>query len=335
MRSLLIINPISGTHSKDGLENRVRERLSRSGIRLDVRVTEYAGHGFEIAKEAVASGYDSVIAAGGDGTVNEIASALAGSETALGILPFGSGNGLARHLYGSIDVDNAIEIIGRHHAELCDYGMANGRPFFCTFGLGFDAQVSNRFAELPSRGLATYLRSAFTEIISFQPQKYELISSEQSVCFEAAVVAVCNASQYGNNAYIAPKASIRDGLLDIIIIHSGHPLNYALAGVELFIGNLDKNLLIETMRLPDLTIRRAPGVAHLDGEPCQMPEEIVVECKKNCLKLIIDPSKQSFKPFLTPIDSVRKDSSFIIKECFNKIFGSAKIGFNKLFGKKD
>lgn len=330
-RIMLIINPISGTLPKDGLSERVASRLQSEGFEVTTAMTERAGHGYELARRAAEEKYYGVIAAGGDGTVNEVASALRGSDVIMGILPFGSGNGLARHLYGSIDVDHALETIARDYPQGCDYGTINGIPFFCTFGLGFDAKVSQKFSSLPTRGLTTYIKSAIQEYLRFSPTEYLISSGNKEITVKAFIVAVCNASQYGNNAFIAPHASIRDGLLDIMIIHKGNPLTRVLAGVELFTGRIDRNLLIETMRVSEATIKHIPGPGHIDGEPIQTPETLKIECQKGGIRLFYDPDKPPFRPFITPIESFRTDYRFVIREKARKALKVIKAKWNKFF----
>lgn len=330
-RLLTIINPISGTLPKDHVEESLKEKLSDKGFVIDTVFTERAGHGFELARKGVEAGYYGILAAGGDGTVNEIASAVRSSRTIMGILPFGSGNGLARHIYGSIDVEHSIDIIARDFPQDCDYGTVNGNPFFCTFGLGFDAKVSQQFSRLPTRGLGTYIKSAIQEYLSFSPTEYVIRSDSKEVKVKAFIVAVCNASQYGNNAYIAPHASIRDGLLDIIIIHEGNPLTRALAGVELFTGRLDRNLLIEAMRVRSAIIRHLPGPGHIDGDPVMTPETLNIECRKGDLRLFYDPDKPPFRPFLTPMESLRTDSSFVVRENARHAIKNIKDKLGKIF----
>ena len=313
-RVLLIINPISGTLSKDGLTERVRSALESTGAKVDSVLTEHAGHAAELASNAHAEGYDVVLAAGGDGTVNEVASALCGGNVALGILPYGSGNGLARHIYGSIDVDHALRIIARSNVEWCDYGSANDRCFFCTFGLGFDARVTQLYSTMPERGIISYARSVIREYVNFTPVHCEILTGDISFEVNALAVVVCNASQYGNNAFIAPQASIRDGLLDLIVVHSGNPFTRALAGVELFTGRMDSNYLVEAIRVPEATIIHEPGAAHVDGEPLEMPRQIEIRCHHAQLPILVDPEKPPFRPFLSPITSMRQDSSFLIRE---------------------
>lgn len=317
-RLLLIINPISGTLHKEGLADRVKEKLEPCGFEIESRETTHAGHARELARQAVSEGYYGVIVAGGDGTVNEVGSVVAHTPTAMGILPYGSGNGLARHLLTSIDIDHAIDVIARNQVTDCDYGTVNGRPFFCTFGLGFDAKVSHKFASMSHRGLISYIKSAIQQWFRYSPEEYQLTvtAGEKTHTFsvKAFIIAVCNASQYGNNAFIAPHASLRDGKLDLVVIHSGNRLTRAFAGAQLFSGSIDKNLLIDTFRVEKLSINRFPGAAHVDGEPLTMPQTLEVECHKGRIKLFTNPDKTNFKPFLTPLESMRDDSAYMMRE---------------------
>ena len=167
--TLLIINPKAGTDSKRGIEEMVTTRL---GFRPEVAYTSGRGSAHILASEAAARGVTTVIAAGGDGTINETAGALLNTSTALGIIPCGSGNGLARHLNIPMDPAGAVDVIASGHIERCDYGTADGSPFFCTFGVGFDAAVSAKFDKAGRRGRLTYLRNTFLEYMSYHPETY-------------------------------------------------------------------------------------------------------------------------------------------------------------------
>lgn len=301
-KCLLIINPISGTATKRGLAERVIHRLRKADIKVEVLYTEKAGDAKVFAQMAASKGYLGVIAAGGDGTVNEIASGLIGSDTALGIIPLGSGNGLARHLNISTDISEAINVITKRHIVDCDYCDANGKPFFCTFGLGFDAAVSENFAKSHRRGLATYIKSALEEYLKFEPSEYILEANGKKFKFKAFIVAACNASQYGNNAFIAPEASIRDGLMDLTIVHAGSPLTQAIVGVDLMTGLIRNNMIIQTMKVENATIRRVKeGPAHLDGDPIIMGDEINLVCHHGQLKIFTTGKPHPIKPILTPL----------------------------------
>lgn len=318
-RYMVIINPISGTGAPVDLERKVRTALEGDDREVEIRYSERQGHCAILASEAVKRRFYAVIAAGGDGTINEVASALRDTPVNMGILPRGSGNGLARHLDMSIDIDNALRVIKADMAVPCDYGTANGRPFFCTFGLGFDAAVSHDFATMKRRGLTSYIRSALREYIKYTPKEYSITTHDKTVRVKAFLIAVCNASQYGNNAYIAPDASIRDGLLNITIIHAGNPLTRAIVGVDLFTGYLKRNVLVQTLRVKQAVIRQHPGPAHVDGDPVYMPEQIRVKCHQAQLNLFVDPKRHVFHPLLTPLRSMHFDFWFHVNSLISRL----------------
>lgn len=300
-RALLIINPISGTGDKESLPGRVKHRMLRAGIHVDAEFTRYSGHAAQLAFMAIERGYDSVFVAGGDGTVNEVARALRDSQVALGIIPCGSGNGLARHCGIPPDVDRALDILACRHIIKADYGTANGFPFFCTFGMGFDAAVSEKFQNAGKRGPLVYVKSAVSEFINYKADTYKITANGVTSEFKAFLVTVANASQYGNNAFIAPEASIKDGLLDITVFHNGAVPLMAFAGVEMFTGMLNKNVMIETLKVTSAVIEKTSSTVHLDGEPMEMPGEVRIGCHKGQLRIYTKPSKRPFRPIITPI----------------------------------
>ena len=169
-----ILNPISGTHSKEEIPNLIEQTLDQELYDYTIRFTEYAGHAAEIARECVEKEEDVVVAVGGDGTVNEVARSLVHTQTALAIIPCGSGNGLARHLCLPLDVKKAIGIINSYNVETFDYGVINDLPFFCTCGMGFDAFISLKFAEAGKRGPITYAENVLKEGLNYKPETYEV-----------------------------------------------------------------------------------------------------------------------------------------------------------------
>jgi YegS/Rv2252/BmrU family lipid kinase len=212
---VFILNPISGTTSKAGIPEQIESTLDKSKFDYTIVETEHAGHASEIATRAKNEQIDIVVAIGGDGTVNEVARAIVHSHTALGIIPCGSGNGLARHLMLPMNVKKAIEIINMCEIHNLDYGIINDYPFFCTCGMGFDAFVSQKFAEAGKRGPITYIENVLREGLKYKPETYEIEDETGTKRYKAFLISCANASQYGNNAYIAPQASMSDGLMDV------------------------------------------------------------------------------------------------------------------------
>ncbi len=318
MKSRLIINPISGTRSKAGLDDQVKEMLAPLGWSVEVVYTQCHGDATRLASDAVGLGYDAVFAAGGDGTINETAAALCGSRTVLGIIPCGSGNGLARHLGIPIDIKEGIKVILENHPMPIDFATVNDRKFFCTFGVGFDAAVSAAFARKKTRGKFTYLQSTFETYANYEPEYYTISANGKMLTKKAFLVAVCNASQYGNNAYIAPHAAIDDGLLDVTIIHAGNLFNTAIVGVDMLTGMIEKNVLIQTFRTPHLVIEREnSGVAHLDGEPMEIEKRLDIDCHHHSLNVYTPKHVQPFKPILTPVASMFNDLKIAINNVFS------------------
>lgn len=317
-RYLLIINPISGTWNKRGLAEAVGRRMSLSGIMVDAVFTSGAGDATRLARQAVEDSYSAVIVAGGDGTINETATALCNTGVPLGIIPLGSGNGLARHLNIPVDPRLSLDIIAESHVTDCDYGTVNELPFFCTFGVGFDAAVSDAFARQKCRGKFMYVKSAFEQYVKYNPQVYTISANGNTLTEEAFIVVCCNASQYGNNAYIAPTADMTDGLLDITIVHAGTPLDTALAGVDLFTGYINRNTMIRSFRAPSAVIsRNDDGPVHIDGEPLIMGRNMDVKCHGRSLRIFTPDRLPEFRPIITPMRSFFMD----VRNTLSRIFG--------------
>ena len=313
-QALLVVNPVSGTRSKEGLVETVRTRLSSEDVNVTAVMTEGPGHAVELARRAVDDGFDLVISAGGDGTVNEISSSLAHTPTVLGILPLGSGNGLARSLGIPQDVGEALRIIAENNVVSCDRGLANDLPFYCTFGVGFDAAVSEKFASMKRRGRITYVKSVFREFLQYRSQPYAISIGGKVITERAFLIAVCNATQYGNNAYIAPHAKLSDGLLDLIVIHDGSPLSTVKVGVDLLTGYLDRNTRIDTFRISAATIARLDeGPVHVDGEPHRLGKALDIRCDAGALRVYAPAKEQEFKPIVSPFLSMLSDLRYDMK----------------------
>ena len=290
---VFVVNPKSGTQGKKAILKWIDERIDRSIYDYSIVNTEYAGHATQIAAAAVRNGIDIVVAIGGDGTVNEIARSLIHTDTALGIIPCGSGNGLARHLQIPMQAKAAIDIINKGFQTRIDYGKINQIPFFCTCGVGFDAFVSLKFADSGKRGLLTYLENTLHESLNYQPETYEIENEEGTVKYKAFLIACGNASQYGNNAYIAPQASLTDGLMDVTIMEPFTVLDVPSLSFQLFNKTLDQNSRIKTMRAKKIKIHRAQdGVMHFDGDPLMAGKELEVEIVPAGLNVIMSEKKR-------------------------------------------
>ncbi|MCR5472460.1 MAG: YegS/Rv2252/BmrU family lipid kinase [Prevotella sp.] len=287
-----IVNPISGTKSKDALPLLVKQLIDDSLYECEIIKTEYAGHAAELASQCVNDHIEICVAVGGDGTVNEVARSLAHSETALGIIPCGSGNGLARHLCLPMDMKQALQVINAGKTDYFDYGVINDQPFFCTCGMGFDAYVSLKFAESGKRGLATYVENVLKEGLTYKPDTYIITDESGNHQYNAFLVACANASQYGNNAYIAPEASMQDGLLDVIIMEPFNIIEAAKVGFDLFAKTLKSNKHIKTFQARSIHIHRnESGAVHFDGDPTKMGTDIDVRIEPLGLKAIINPDR--------------------------------------------
>ena len=274
----LIINPVSGTESKKNIPEEVAAAFDQKIYDVIIRITGYPDHATEIAREAVKSRFAYVLTAGGDGTVNEVAKVLVHSDTTLGIIPFGSGNGLARELGIPMESEKAIDIILKGNRRTIDYGVANEHIFFCTCGFGFDAFISDRFAEEKKRGPLGYVRNILESAVDFKSEEYELTYDEGTITERAFVLTCANASQYGNEAYIAPGASMDDGKMNVSILKPLHALEIPQTTLQLFTKNIDKNSKMTTLITQKLSIRRTrAGMMHVDGEPVETEKEIDVK----------------------------------------------------------
>ena len=290
---VFIVNPISGTSSKKGFDTIVEKTLDKNKFNWDIIRTEYAGHATEIATKCVLDKIDICVAVGGDGTVNEVARSLAGSQTALGIVPCGSGNGLARHLCLPMSMKGAVGIIAQDKEAYLDYGVMNGHPFFCTCGMGFDAFISLKFAQSGKRGLVTYAKMVLSEGMKYKPESYDLcIEDENGVTsqYEAFLIACANAAQYGNNTYIAPEASMQDGLLDVIIIEPFKGIGGPKVLMDLMLKTIKSNHHVKYFRARNIHIHRAnEGAAHFDGDPIVLGTDIDINVVSGGLKAIVNP----------------------------------------------
>ena len=284
-----IINPFSGTGKKEDIPSLIKRELDIEVFEPEIVFTEHRGHGTELAKEFVDKKFDIVVAVGGDGTVNEVGRSLIHSDTSLGIIPIGSGNGLARHLGIPMNLRKAVKQLNHSEPIRMDYGLVNNRPFFCTCGTGFDAYVSTEFAKGKKRGIMSYVEKIITGYFTYKSQNYHLLGEGIDLNTKAFVITFANASQWGNNAYIAPQASVQDGKLDISIMSSFPIIALPTLALQLFAKTIDKDLFMTTLRSKDITlIREESGPFHYDGEPYEEGLEIQIKTIKDGLKVLVN-----------------------------------------------
>ena len=297
-----IINPISGgkelQSAKRKLPKLIMQTLDAEQWLPNIAFTEYAGHAEELARQYARMGFDAVVAVGGDGTVNEVARGLVKGErlkvrgermTALGIIPMGSGNGFARHLNIPMRPQKAIEMINHSEPISVDYGLANGKFFVSTCGTGFDALIADHFASSNKRGFSTYLQNILKDVFSYQPQTYHIVGDGLDVTHKAFLITFANANQWGNDALIAPKASVQDGKMDIMLMSSHALLGSASLALRLFTGSIDDSHFMDTIRAKEVTVEREEKAPfHLDGDPVEMEKDIHIKIVEDGLRVLVE-----------------------------------------------
>lgn len=284
-----IINPISGTRNKKQLPKIIEKELDREQWLHNIVFTEYPGHATILAQQFARMGFDAVVSCGGDGTLNEVARGLAGTNTALGVMPMGSGNGFARHIGMPMQPANVIRLFNHSEAVLCDYGMAEDKLFISTCGTGFDATIAEHFAQVGKRGFIGYLQSILKDAFAYKPEHCRLVGKDIDMDFHSTLVNFANASQWGYEAAIAPKASIQDGRLDISIMSSKALLAAPELAVRLFTHSIDDSLFMDTLRVKEVTlIRDAPAPFHIDGDPVEMPKDVHIRVVEDGIRVLVE-----------------------------------------------
>ncbi|EEI94238.1 lipid kinase, YegS/Rv2252/BmrU family [Sphingobacterium spiritivorum ATCC 33300] len=286
-RILFVVNPISGGKRKTAFNKQVLEVLDLQKFNPTFQQTNHPNHAYELGKLAIEEKYDAVVAVGGDGTINELGSALVGSDIPLGIIPEGSGNGLALYLGIPMNEAAALRRLNRFEAVEVDSGLINDRNFFNIAGIGFDASVSDRFANENIRGPIGYLKSAINVLSNYKPCMYKLTIDGVEYEREAFMISVANSPQYGNNAYIAPQASVNDGVLDVCIVHKFPLYTLPMMVFHLFNKSADQSEYVEIIPGKEITIEREKdGAAHVDGEPFELGKKLDIRILPKSLRII-------------------------------------------------
>ncbi|HEX7415422.1 MAG TPA: diacylglycerol kinase family protein [Bacteroidia bacterium] len=285
-RIAFVVNPISGRNKAIDMPALISQNLSNA-TPYDILIWENASNFEEIRKQITSGKYSIVVAVGGDGTVNAVAQNLINTGITLGIIPRGSGNGLARSLGIPQNTIKAIKRIETGTIRTIDSGMINEKPFFCAAGIGFDAHICQLFAQTKKRGLSAYIKIGIQQFFSYKPKEYSIEVNNEVFKIKAFVVAFANAGQYGNDFYIAPQAKMDDGLLHIVILKPFTFIGACYLMVKILNrkAHLSKNILTltaQSIKIKNLSIEPI----HFDGEPGSLENEIEVSIHPQSLKVL-------------------------------------------------
>lgn len=285
---LFIVNPFSGVWKNKRIEPMLEQHLDSSQFRYEVIYTEFAGHGTEIAAGAVARGVDIVVAVGGDGTINEIAKSLIHTEATLGILPAGSGNGFAMHLGYGRKIERAVSLLNTSKELTIDTGICNGDPFINLAGVGFDGLIAYRTKHNSKRGFQNYLKMTLAEARTYQFPKYQIELDGQLLEQSSLVIEIANARMFGYNFEIAPKASLTDGVFDIIVIKKAPKWKYVAHAPKFLNKSLLKSSLVDFYRAKEIKITAQGELFyHIDGEGMTAGQSVAISMIPHSLKILV------------------------------------------------
>ncbi|HNZ42745.1 MAG TPA: diacylglycerol kinase family lipid kinase [Bacteroidales bacterium] len=286
-RIRFIINPKSGIGRQKKVEGLIARHLDLTRFDYEICHTEARAHAVTLSSEAAAMNYDAVIIVGGDGSINEAARGLIGTNTALGIIPAGSGNGLAHFLKISLNTRKAIEIINRYHVKPIDTGNINGHPYVSVAGLGFDAYVAKLFSKSRIRGFWAYAKIIFLQYLTYQPKRFKIYVDGKILKKSAFMLTFANSDQFGFNAHIAPTAVIDDGYIDLCIVRKPRIFYVVLVIPFLFLGLLHKTPFVKIIKTKNVkVIQSRNNVAHIDGDEIDLGRIIEVRIIPASLNII-------------------------------------------------
>ena len=282
-----IVNPISGVGKQKLVEELTLKHLDLSSFDYKIIYTTAPKHATDIAKQAALDNYNIVVAVGGDGSVNEVAKGLIGTETAMALLPTGSGNGLARHLDIPLDLVKAIDLINKGKETTIDSINFNDETFVNVAGIGFDAHIGWEFAKYGKRGFSSYIKLVLRELSSYKAKEYELTIDGKTHYKKSFLISFANGSQWGNNACIAPSANVSDGIMDIAILDSINWFNGISIGYKLFNKKLHHSRHLEIIKAQEVSVKQSETIAHIDGEPIEIGNTILIKVNPLSLKVVI------------------------------------------------
>lgn len=269
------------------IERLIDQCLDRTLYDYEIAYTKAAKHATELSIQAAKAGFDVVVAVGGDGSVNEVARGLIGTQSTLAIIPTGSGNGLARHLQIPIHLKKAMDIINKEKSTVIDTMLLNDEAFVNVAGIGFDAHIGWEFAKFGKRGFASYLKVIQREFPKYKAQEFEITIEGKTIHKKAYLISFANGSQWGNNALIAPLADIADGLMDVVVVKDVSFLQSISIGFRLFSKSIHKSPHVEVYKVKEAIIKQQHTIAHIDGEPIKTGQEITLKVNPLSLRVLI------------------------------------------------
>jgi len=285
---IFIINPISGVGKQRLVETAIDKTLDKSIFDYDISYSNAPKHATELSKDAVDKNYDIVVAVGGDGSINEVAKGIIGSNCILGIIPVGSGNGLARHFNLPFDISQAIEVINQCNTIKIDTATINDQLFLSIAGVGFDALVANKFAKGKRRGFWSYFKITVREYPKYKPKKYSLTIDGKKMNRRALLVSFANSNQFGYNTSIAPMAIINDGFLDVCILRKVPIVKAPFIAHLLFSKRIDKTPYMEIIKAKEVkVIRKKNSKIHIDGDSLKLNKELNIKINPLSIKVIV------------------------------------------------
>lgn len=287
-RIRFIINPKSGTGNKDSLARLIEKNIDKSSTDFEICFTKEPGHATVLSKEAMEKNYDIVVAAGGDGSVNETSSPLLHSNTSLGIIPMGSGNGMARHLKIPVNTERAIRLLNEGITDMIDTLSVNDRFCIGTIGVGFDAYIAHMFAAAPKRGYSTYVKLVLTEFRSYKEKRFSIVVDGKPYEKKCFLLTFANSSQFGNNAVIAPFADVKDGLIEISMLSRFPVLAAPSLMFKLMTNSIHRSGYFNALRGSGILVKNNETLhAHIDGEPVQFTSDLLIKMHPLSLKVIV------------------------------------------------
>lgn len=285
---LFIVNPFSGTSNKSGFDNLVSKTLDKDKLSWDIQYTQAPDHATELAMKAKQDNLDYIIAVGGDGTVNEIAKVLTHSESVMGVLPAGSGNGFAMHLGLGRNIKLALEKISKLKSITIDTCSVNDHFYINVAGAGFDALIANRIKQDKKRGFQAYLKRSLQEARSYKNGTYTITYNDKKITSKFLSVNVANASMFGYNFTIAPQASLQDQVLDLVMIKDAPKYKYILSGWRFLNQSIDKSTFVEIENVREVTIESKEVMPfHIDGEGMPSVHKLDFKIDSASLKILV------------------------------------------------